>query len=100
MINLFGEEIIPPEEYFTNQQRNEWYDKFVEWANQEYNKYSEHNGRFCCGYEWCCDSCEQEEMDGCKDCINTIIAILKEKNIDIDYLDFDFEKWEKLAKGE
>ena len=98
MKDLFGEETIPPEEYFTKEQKNVWYNKFIEYANEEYLEKGDFNGRFCCGYDWCCEKCLMEKMEACEDCVDTIIYILKENNILIDYLDFDFEKWEKIAK--
>ena len=39
-----------------------------------------------------------EKMEACEDCVDTILDILKENNVLIDYLDFDFENWEKIAK--
>lgn len=42
----------------------------------------------------------KKKMCGCEDCVETIINILEENNILIDYNDYDFEKWENLAKGE
>lgn len=98
MKDLFGEESIPPSEYYSQAQKNTWYKKFVEWCQEEYNKYGSLQGRFCCGYEWCCDLCKQGKMCGCEDCAETIINILEENNILIDYNDYDFEKWENLAK--
>lgn len=98
MKDLFGEETIPPEEYFTKEQKKIWYNQFVDYANKEYQEKGDMNGRFCCGYDWCCEKCLMEKMEACEDCVDTILDILKENNVLIDYLDFDFEKWEKMAK--
>lgn len=98
MKDLFGEESVPPSEYFTNEQKIVWYNKFVDYANKEYLLNGDSHGRFCCGCDWCCDRCLMEKMDACEDCVDTILDILKENNVLIDYLDFDFEKWEKIAK--
>lgn len=98
MINLFNENATPPEEYYTQEQKDKWYKEFVKWSNNEYFEKGSLSGRFCCGYEWCCELCKQEKMNGCEDCVDTIIEQLKEKNILIDYEDFDFENWEELAK--
>jgi hypothetical protein len=98
MKDLFEEDSTPPAEYFTDEQKTNWYKKFVEYANKEYSEYGESYGRFCCGCDWCCDRCQMEKMEACEDCVDTIINILEENNVLIDYLDFDFEKWEKIAK--
>lgn len=98
MINLFGEDVTAPEGYYSKEQKDKWYKGFIEWANNEYFEKGDISGRFCCGYEWCCDLCKQEKQNGCEDCVDTIIEQLKEKNILIDYEDFDFEKWEELAE--
>lgn len=98
MKDLFGEESVPPSEYFTNEQKIVWYNKFVDYANNEYLLNGDSHGRFCCGCDWCCDRCLMEKMDACEDCVDTILDILKENDVLIDYLDFDFEKWEKIAK--
>lgn len=100
MKDLFGEESIPPSEYYSQEQKDKWYKAFIKWANNEYFEKGDISGRFCCGYEWCCDLCKQEKVNGCEDCVDNIIEQLKTKNILIDYNDYDFEKWENLAKGE
>ena len=98
MKDLFGENSVPPSEYFTDEQKKTWYKKFVDYANNENLLNGDLNGRFCCGYDWCCEKCKMEKLSACEDCVDTIIDILKENNVLIDYLDFDFEKWEKIAK--
>lgn len=98
MINLFGEDVTAPEDYYSKEQKDKWYKAFNEWANNEYFEKGSMTGRFCCGYEWCCDLCKQEKQNGCEDCVDTIIEQLKAKNILIDYEDFDFKKWEELAE--
>jgi hypothetical protein len=49
MKDLFEEDSTPPAEYFTDEQKTNWYKKFVEYANKEYSEYGESYGRFCCG---------------------------------------------------
>lgn len=98
MKDLFGENSVPPSEYFTDEQKIVWYNKFVDYANNENLLNGDLNGRFCCGYDWCCEKCKMEKLSACEDCVDTIIDILKENNVLIDYLDFDFEKWENIAK--
>lgn len=99
MKDLFGEESTPPAEYFTDEQKKKWYDGFVDYANYEYFEMGDSHGRFCCGYDWCCEKCKMEKESACEDCVDTIIEILKENNVLIDYLDFDFKKWEDLANA-
>lgn len=75
--------------------KNKWF--------MEFNKYCEKRKRnktkpyHCYGY-WCCNKCYsmnfKYESFGC---VETIIKILKKKRIFIDYTDYDFKKWEKLA---
>lgn len=45
-----------------------------------------------------CDECKCEYGEGVKDCIITILAIAKELGIEIDYCDFDFDKFERGVK--
>ena len=96
MKNLFGEEIIAPKEYYQIEDIEKWKKCFRKWAEKEYDEKSSLYGRFCCGYEWTCEFCGQEKMEGCQDCVDVIIDILETKTL-IDYTDYDFEKWEKLA---
>lgn len=99
MKDLFGEESTPPAEYFTEEEKKEWFEAFIEWCNNEYFTKGDMQGRFCCGYDWCCDECKMCTGEACYDCADTIITILKRNNVQIDYLDFDFKKWEDLANA-
>ena len=99
MKDLFGNESTPPREFYTLEQQNKWTNAFYEWANDEYFKKSDMAGRFCCGYDWCCEKCKQEKMEACLDCVDTIVEILLHNNIIIDYEDYDFKKWEEMAKN-
>ena len=78
--------------------RKDWTELFVNRCQKLYNKYSDSNGTFACGYHWCCDECKLERVCGCRDCVETIITILEKNNIEIDYNNLDFDYWEKLAR--
>ena len=100
MINLFGEETNPPANMTPEEDKAKWETKFKEYLNREYEDKADTTGRFCCGYDWLCEYCKQEKMNGCDDCFDTIIELLKDNDVEIDYYDYDFENWERKAKGE
>lgn len=77
--------------------RKEWINAFVEHCNKKCSKYGDSCGVFMCGFYWCCDKCKFEIQCGCSDCVKTIVEILENNNVSIDYNDFDFDKWEEKA---
>ena len=90
-LTLTGDEI-------TVYSKKEWFDMFVKHCEKLHFEEGERTGAYCCSYHWCCDKCRQEVNCGCADCVATIIQILKENNIEIDYSNIDFEYYENLAK--
>ena len=78
--------------------REEWTNAFIKQCDEIYHDEGELHGTYCCGHHWCCDKCKMELHRGCADCVATIISILEENNIKIDYNDFDFVYWERKAK--
>ena len=60
----------------------EWTDKLQEWCDKKC--------RYC-GFEWFCDQCENYS------CSETIMKILEENNIHIDFSDLDFAYYIRKA---
>lgn len=77
--------------------RAEWFKAFVKRCEKIYEKEGDINGKFCCGYHWCCDKCRCLLEQGCADCVATIEEILITNGVHIDYNDFNFDYWEKKA---
>lgn len=78
-------------------QKKTWFRKFKAYCENIYETEGSINGRFCCGYDWMCDECYCRILNGCSDCVKTIKTCLQECGATIDYTDYDFKKWEKLA---
>ena len=74
-----------------------WFKKFEKYCWDKYEKEGDKTGCYCCGYHWCCNECFCSSQSGCADCVLTIKTILLNNGIEIDYNDYDFEKWENLA---
>lgn len=80
---------------YTAYQIKKWTKKYVEYCNRVYEECGGSTGEYCCGYHWCCDECRATLCNECADCVHTIKKIARELQIEIDYLDFDFEKLER-----
>lgn len=91
-LDLFGGK---PTEIHT---KDEWFEAFTRYCDQIHEEQGEMTGAYCCGYHWCCNQCEMNLCCGCADCVATIVSILEENGIYIDYNDFDFEYWERRAE--
>lgn len=91
-LDLFGGE---PTQIHTKQ---EWFEAFTKHCDEIYDKEGSDHGTYCCGYHWCCDKCKCELAKGCADCVATIMSILEENGVEIDYNDFDFDYWERKAR--
>ena len=91
-LDLFGGE---PTQIHTKQ---EWFEAFTKHCDEIYDKEGDSKGTYCCGYHWCCDKCKCELAKGCADCVATIVSILEENGVEIDYNDFDFDYWERKAR--
>lgn len=91
-LDLFGGK---PTEIHT---KEEWFEAFTKYCNEIYDREGDSTGKYCCGYHWCCDKCEMNICCGCADCVATIVSILEENGIEIDYNNFDFEYWERRAE--
>lgn len=91
-LDLFGGE---PTQIHTKQ---EWFEAFTQHCDGIYSKEGSDCGTYCCGYHWCCNKCKCELAKGCADCVATIVSILEENRVEIDYNDFDFDYWERKAR--
>lgn len=78
--------------------RDTWREKFREYCEKIEGEQGSYTGIYECGYHWCCDECYCQFSKGCLDCVVTIEQILQRNGVNIDYADYDFEKWENLAK--
>ena len=76
----------------------EWFDMFVEHCNKIYEKEGHFNGKYCCGFHWCCKECRNEICNGCADCVQTIIDIYESFGYQVDRSDIDFDKFEKRVR--
>ena len=77
--------------------RQKWIRKFTAYCDKIYEERGSISGVYCCGYHWCCNECYCKFAKGCRDCVATIEEILKKHHIAIDYSNYDFYEWEKLA---
>lgn len=70
--------------------KRRWENAFQKWSN--YMAYGEGstNGYGCCGYGAMCDWCEDNSYG--RPCVRALNKMCREKNIQIDYSDRDFEK--------
>lgn len=94
------EQIEKSKDYVEPNIKRKWSKAFREWCSNKYHNEGHLTGIFCCGNMKICDECNQKYLMDCKDCVETIKQILKDKNIKIDYNDFDFEKiLERVEKG-
>lgn len=77
---------------------SKWFRKFVDHCNKLYSKYSEMDGRYCCGYHWCCDECDMRLCNGCADCARTMVEIYRSYGLEVNTNDRDFEKFEETVR--
>lgn len=92
-LNIFDGSEIRPERL----EKRNWFRRFRKYCEKNYENCGESFGFYCCGYDWMCDECKMRFQRGCSDCVKTFKEILLKGGIKIDYTDYDFEKWEKLA---
>ena len=92
-LDIFDGHEIQPERL----EKRNWFRKFRKYCEKIYNEEGSDYGTYCCGYDWMCDECKMRFQTGCSDCVKTIKTILQDCGVKIDYADYDFEKWEKLA---
>lgn len=89
MQNLFGEPcVFPPPKKKTpiDKIRRNWQERFQRWCNNE--SQDELTSVGICGYSDLCDYCKDNTFG--KPCVRALNALLKEKNVTIDYNNADF----------
>lgn len=91
MVNLFGESYIelPNKRKLQDNKRRAWENAFQRWSDKQSQDGTTPLG--CCGYGRICDYCT--ESDKGRPCVRALNAMAKEKHIEIDYSDRNFEKW-------
>lgn len=91
MTNLFGEEYedIPTKRKHTDKAKRAWENAFQRWSDKESQDGTSPLG--CCGYGGICDYCTDNHIG--RPCVRALNAKAREKRIEIDYNDRDFERW-------
>ena len=94
MNNLFGEEYtdISKKRKTKNKERIAWENAFQRWSNKESQDGTSPLG--CCGYGSICDYCTDNDKG--RPCVRALNAKAREKHIEIDYNDRNFERWFNL----
>lgn len=93
MKNLFGEEYADmPKKRKTDKERIAWENAFQRWSNKESQDGTSPLG--CCGYGGICDYCTDNDKG--RPCVRALNAKAREKHIEIDYSDRNFERWFNL----
>jgi len=72
-----------------DKRKRKWENAFQRWSNEQFigdgiNDYG------CCGYGSMCDWCTDNSYG--RPCVRALNAMRREKRIQIDYTDYDFEK--------
>lgn len=68
--------------------KKKWEDAFQKWSNKQFNDAYSPLGK--CGYGSICDYCEDNSYG--RPCVRALNAMCREKRIQIDYTNYDFEK--------
>ena len=72
-----------------DKRKRRWENAFQRWSNEQFigdgiNDYG------CCGYGSMCDWCTDNSYG--RPCVRALNAMLREKNLQVDYTDYDFKK--------
>ena len=68
--------------------KRKWENAFQKWSDEHGQDGDDALG--CCGYGSMCDWCRDNSYG--RPCVRALNAMCREKNIKIDYTDYDFEK--------
>lgn len=72
-------------------QKRKWENDFQRWSNaQGIEAETNTTGYGCCGYGSMCDWCEDNSYG--RPCVRALNKMCREKNITLDYTDYDFER--------
>lgn len=91
MTNLFGESYaeLPKKRKPQDKERRAWENAFQRWSDKASQDGTTPLG--VCGYGSICDYCEDNHIG--RPCVRALNAKAREKRIEIDYNDRDFERW-------
>lgn len=91
MENLFGEpyQELPKKPKPPDKDRRAWENAFQRWSDRLSQDGNTHLGK--CGYGEMCDWCEDNSKG--RPCVRALNAMCREKHIEIDYSDRNFERW-------
>ena len=70
--------------------KRNWENAFQRWSNYMWLGEGSINGYGCCGYGSMCDWCEDNSYG--RPCVRALNAMCREKNISIDYENYDFKE--------
>ena len=89
-LSMFDDAGISTERRERNNAKRRWENAFQKWSNNHgmFGDPTESYG--CCGYGSMCDWCDDNTYG--RPCVRALNAMCREKNIQIDYSDRDFEK--------
>lgn len=92
MENLFGElytELPKKKQKPINKERRAWENAFQKWSDKVSQDGTTPLG--CCGYGSICDYCKDNDKG--RPCVRALNAMCREKRIEIDYSNRNFERW-------
>lgn len=92
MENLFGEpykDLPTKKRKPQDKERRAWENAFQRWSNEAAQDGTSPLG--CCGYGSICDYCTGNVKG--RPCVRALNAMCREKRIEIDYSDRNFERW-------
>lgn len=77
-----------PKRERTDKKKRKWENAFQKWSNEQLHDGMTAFGK--CGYGDMCDWCEDNSYG--RPCVRALNRMCREKNITIDYTDYDFER--------
>ncbi len=90
LFNIYSLEDNP--NYISPGEKRKWTNAFRKWCIEQWLEKGHLHGTFCCGYMRICDECDGKYMVECKDCVEAIKTIYKQKNKEIPYRNYNFEE--------
>ena len=91
MKNLFGENYsdVPKKKQTVDNVKRNWENAFQKWSNEMSQDETSPLG--ICGWSKICDYCTDNHIG--RPCVRALNAMYREKRIEIDYSDRNFERW-------
>lgn len=88
-IAMWGDTLENIQAEAAKKMKRNWENAFQRWSNKHSQDGTTPLG--CCGYGGICDYCEDNHIG--RPCVRALNAKAREKRIDIDYNDRNFERW-------